>query len=437
MASEKLTDRRVASLKAGPTGRLEVWDEDMRGLFLRVSGKSKVWGYRYRRPDNSQPRVRLGHYVTPEQSGGDPSALTVAGARMKARKLRSLVDDGGDPATDKKIAKAESKAQPIKTVRDLADAYFAACESGEHRPRRKQKRAKTIEGERYTFKKYVGELADVRVEALSRHAVKELLSKLSRAGLGVTSNRVRALLRGMYAYGVTEGRVETNPVASIEPLAEEKPRQRVLTDDELAKLWAALVDPSGLTKKPGTRGSDRVYVSRPIRIIIQLAALTLQRRGEVAGMRETDLDLDAGVWTIPAEMTKAGRLTKVPLTPNAIALIREAMALRSGKSAFVFPTRSLDEPVSAHAISHAMRRIRDGLGIDDITCHDLRRSGASRLAEDGVSPFIISKLLNHAGDSAGAAAITMSVYVRHTYDAEKRQAMEALDRLVMGVVSRR
>lgn len=185
-------------------------------------------------------------------------------------------------------------------------------------------------------------------------------------------------------------------------------------------------------------------VSRPVRIAIQLAMLTLQRRGEVAAMRIPEIDFGASVWTIPAEKTKAGRVTAVPLCATAIALIREAIALRSDPapgdepSPYVFVGRSKTVPyLSPAAISHAMRDIREGIGSPDLTAHDLRRSGATRLAIAGVSPFILSKLLNHSGDLGGGSPITMAVYVQHNYIAEKRAAIAQLERLLLAVVDTR
>ncbi|CAN5416339.1 site-specific integrase [soil metagenome] len=441
MPTLKLTDRTVASAKVAEGDRLELWDTALKGLYLRVSADTKVWGYRYRRPDGSQPRIRMGHYVPPEHAISDTSALTVAGARARARKIQTEVDDGGDPATRRQVAKAEAKAEAIRTVDDLAEAYFNVCETGEYRPSRRRKRPQTIRAERYLFKKYLTSLGSIRVEALTRDAVRKLLRDLLAAGRGITSNRVRGLLRQIYAWGVLEGRVTRNPAGELADLAEEIPRTRILTDDETRALWKALLDPTGLRRSlPGGR-DEPVMVSRQVRIAIQLAILTLQRRGEIAAMRIAEVDFTNAVWVIPAEKTKAGRVTAVPLCATAISLIREAISLHTDRgpamapSPYVFVGRAKDTGhLSPAAISHAMRDIREGIGSPDITTHDLRRSGATRLAIAGVSPFILSKLLNHAGDLGGGSPITMAVYVQHNYLAEKRAAMTQLETLILGVL---
>ncbi|RYG85477.1 MAG: site-specific integrase [Alphaproteobacteria bacterium] len=436
MPRTKLTDRAVAAAKAPPGGRLELWDTGLPGLFLRVSDASKIWGFRYRRLDGSQPRVRLGHYVAPEHAEDDNVSLTVAGARIRARKLRTQVDDGLDPASAKAAAKAEARAQPLRTVDDMAVAYFLACEIGEYRPRKKKKRATTLAGERWLYGKYLKPyLGDVRVEDLSRQAVRKRLRDMVASGVGVTTNRTRALLRQIYAWGIAEGRVHHNPAAEVTAPVEERSRDRVLADDELQTLWAGLQDISGLRQARADGKSEPLTVSRAVRIAIQLCLLTMQRRGEVARMRVRDLDFEKRTWTIPAEMTKAGRQHVVPLTARAVDLIEEAMSLRRSPDApCVFPSpRNPTISIEPSALTQAIRDIRAAIGIADITVHDLRRTGATLLAERaGVSPFIIGLLLNHAGERGGAAAVTMNVYVRTDFMADKRRAVEALDEALTG-----
>lgn len=438
MPKSNLADRAIAGLKVTGTDRVELWDEKTPGLGLRISEHSKVWLYRYRRPDGTQPRVRLGHYLTPQEAAGIEGALTIAGARTKARRLRSLIDAGRDPADERRLAKAEAKSQPIKTVRDLAEAFFEASTAGEHRPARRQKRASTIAAERQRFKAYIDkELGDVRVEAVGREAIKKLLVDLKRSGRGVTSNRVRSLLHLIFNYGVVEQRIPTNPVALVDRMVEEKTRERVIADDELRLLWACLDDPTKFRKPDGSA----LEVGRPIRLALALCLFTMARRGEIAGMRVSELDLENRTWTLPAgERTKSGRAHVHALSDTAVALLRQALALRplpkqgEPDSPFVFPSpRDQQKSIDAGSISHAMRDIRAGIGVPDITVHDLRRSSATRLAQAGVSPFDIGQVLGHAGDRGGASAITF-VYVRADFMPERRRAIETLEGLLMEIV---
>lgn len=443
MASVKLTDRGVLSIKCEVDTRLEIWDTDLNGLYLRVSGKSKVWGFRYRRPDGTRPRVKLGRYVPPDRAAGDRAALTVAGARAKARKIQSRVDDGGDPATDLQVAKVEAKTEELRTFDDLAEGYFKASESGEYRPSKRRKKATTIEAERTQYENHLKPLAKLRIEAVTKVVVRTRLREILNDGKGVTSNRTRSLISQIFAWAIVEERVLLNPAQQIADLAEEKPRTRVLNDTELRALWRVLEDTTGY-RRPLSKGRDEaLMVGRPIRIAIQLAALLLQRRAEVAEMAVAELDFEERTWTIPADRTKPGRATVVPLGDWAIALIKEALALRpkpkegERPSPYVFPGRAeTPGPIHPNAMSHAIRDLRGAIGIPDIRVHDLRRSGATRLAKARVSPFILSKLLNHASELGGGSSITMSVYVQHDYLDEKREAIELLERSILEAVRR-
>jgi integrase len=172
--------------------------------------------------------------------------------------------------------------------------------------------------------------------------------------------------------------------------------------------------------------------------------LTLQRRGEVVGMRFADLDLRANVWTIPGATTKNHRTHVVPLSPQAVAAIEAALSLRSGQgraSPFVLPSpRSRDEAVGAMALTHAWRRLLphvlvgpDERPLANATPHDLRRTGATNLTSEriGVSRFVVSRLLNHS--DASSSSVT-AIYDRNEYLAEKRQALNAWAELLSTIV---
>ncbi|MFV0298528.1 MAG: site-specific integrase [Hyphomicrobiaceae bacterium] len=135
-----------------------------------------------------------------------------------------------------------------------------------------------------------------------------------------------------------------------------------------------------------------------------------------------DLDSDEPVWTPPAHRTKNREGHRVPLSPIAVDLIREAKSL-SGESEYVFPSPKGDQPIGAMAATRAMVRARPILGLDDFRIHDLQRTAATGMAQLGISPHTISLVLNHV--SARKGTITSTVYVKYSYDAEKRAALNA------------
>jgi integrase len=155
-------------------------------------------------------------------------------------------------------------------------------------------------------------------------------------------------------------------------------------------------------------------------------------------MRADELDLERGVWVIPAERAKNGRAHSVPLPPASVTLLRSALKLKSrGKSAFVFPSPR-DKGASIHpdALTRAMGGAMKALGFPLAGPHDLRRTGASRLASEriGVAPFVISQVLNHITDAGGGSATTRRHYNVHLYATEKRRALEAWESLLLETV---
>lgn len=438
MAKVRLTDKYVAAITAASGTRLEVFDQHPQGagLMLRVTDAGKkTWMVRYRTDDGVQRRFSLGLYPD----------LSLSEARAKASEARGQARDGQDPAGTKRRKRAEAKAQPIKTYEDLSDAYFIASENGEWKPRGRRKAASTIAGERWLWTKHIKpHLGSLRIDDVSKGAIKKVLRDLVAKGHDTTSNKVRAQIRQMFNFAISEGRIAINPVTGIDELGEEKPRERVLRDDEFRQVWTALDDTTHL-RIPPPEGADgdgeRVYVSRGVAIALKLLPHTMTRRHEVAGMEVTELDLKQKLWTIPGARTK-NRLTHlVPLTDSAIELIEEAMALTASNweepTNFVFPSPTKrDRAITPAALTHAMRDIRKALKMPRTTPHDLRRTASSNMASERlkISPFIIGRLLNHTSEQGGAAKVTLTTYALHDFASEKRAALTAWEALVLKIV---
>lgn len=438
MPTEKLTDKRVATVKAPAGERLELWDELTSGLCLRVSENKKVWICRYRTDDDRQRRLTLGEY-----SG----THGLKWARGEVEELRVRVRKGEDPAGDRQRQKAVARSEPIKTFNDLIDAYLVACERGHYRPKRKQKREGTLEGERAVLARNVRPaLGAMRIEDIAKSNVRKLLNDMLDRGIGAQTNKTHALIRQVFNYGIFSERCETNPAALIAKPASDRPRERVLTDDELKVLWGTMQRWPNDLRLPGKgrMPGKRVYAKRGTRIAVQLAMILLVRRREVAGMRRSELDLDQATWTIPAGRGKSSRTEIVPLPPHAVSLIREALVLSAaapggpGDPGFPSP-RSRDKPMGEGAVTHLMHLVVAALGLRQLSPHDLRRTGATAMASErlGIMPIVISRVLGQANDTSGAAAVTLVHYALHSYMPEKRRALSAWEKLLLEIVGER
>jgi integrase len=175
---------------------------------------------------------------------------------------------------------------------------------------------------------------------------------------------------------------------------------------------------------------------------MKIRFLTAQRGGEVLEMRWRDLDLDAGWWTIPGEYAKNGRAHRVPLVPEAIAIIRaqqagnqekekgtneQAIERKKNDCVFVGIGGSVRDRAKT-----APSRIARVLKIE-FRGHDLRRTAATKMAEAGVPRHHISAVLNHVEDGARVTR----VYDRYSYDAEKRIALETWAQWLAAIVEGR
>lgn len=431
-----LTDKAVQAAKAAPGQRLELWDAKVSGLCLRVTDKgAKTWVVRYRTLDGRQPRFTLG------PAGSAKGDLSLVEARDRASQVRRTAREGGDPAAAKRADVAAARAVTIRTMDDLAETYFTKSEKGTYRATRRGKKAATVQGERGLWKyRLKPELGGRPVDSMTKPILRNLLEDIAEDA-PVQSNRARALLRAMFNFAIHEERVAANPVTGIPAFGDETARDRVLTDEEIKAVWLGLLDPSGL--KIGEGEDERpLFISPAVRLALRLSLLTLQRRGEVAGMRRDEIRMNESTWTIAKERTKNGKVHVVPLSPEALSVVRQAMDLQDPDepSPFVFPSpwKKLEgRSIDGGALSHALSDLYAALKIEDANLHDLRRTGASAMASERllVPPIVISRVLNHTTDGGGGAAVTTRHYAIHEYASEKRTALDAWARLLTMIVT--
>jgi integrase len=426
----RLTDKQVLALKAASGKRVEVFDPQEPGLMLRVSDAGRrTWFFRYRLADGRQPRLKLGTYP----------ATGIADARLKAQGARRLVEAGKDPAALERKAEAEARAQKIRTFEDLIQAYFVACEAGTWIPKGKRKKDQTIASERSLYERHIKkEMGRRPFGEIGRPEIKALTRGMLAKGITTQSNHAHALVRQAFSYAVEEEIVEINPAMGLASPAPKKARERVLSDAELKAVWGAFKDPATAKDNDGTSP----LISKGVGIAVRLAALLLQRRAEIATMRAEDVDLAQGVWVIPADRAKNGRTHAVPLPPAALQLVKDALAIKTrGKSPFVFPSPRAGETASIHpdALTRAMGHVIKALGLPLAGPHDLRRTGATALASErlGITPFIVSQVLNHVTDTGGGSATTRRHYNFNVYATEKRAALAAWEGLLLDIAEGR
>lgn len=224
-----------------------------------------------------------------------------------------------------------------------------------------------------------------------------------KRGSQMAARHAFAAIRKMFNSLVEQGALQASPCLGMKPPAKAGSRDRVLTAEELKAIWQA---------------ADGI--GYPFGPIVHILMLTAQRRGEVAAMQWEDLDLDKGVWTIPADKTKNAKPHAVPRGGTARDILIQFP--RTG-SAYVFPARGKPgQPYSGY--SKGKRELDAAAKLTHWTLHDLRRTAATGMARLGIAPHVVERVLNHvSGTFAGVAGI----YNRFRYEDEMREALTVWD----------
>lgn len=379
MVGQPLTDIAIRKLSVGTGERVEIWDSKIPGFGVRASAKgTKSFMLVYRHRGRAR-RLTLGRYPT----------LSLSDARRKAMDALKTVSDGQDPAADKATSRRD-------TYR-FGDAVTAFV--NQHCLR--QNRASTAkETERVLRHRFVRRWANRDIREVAKQDVLGVIDGIVADGAPSAANHALAAIRKFFNWSVERGLVAESPCAGIAKPARTISRERVLTEEELARIWKA-AEAAGYPFGP----------------IVQLLILSAQRRNEVASMRWCDIDRRDNLWTLPSEATKSNRAHSVPLSPQARAIIDGCPKLHD---VFVFPSGGADDRTFS-GFSKAKRRLDAAVGVTDWTLHDLRRTAATHMARLGVAPHVVERILNHTGGSLGGVA---GIYNRFSYLPEMRAALE-------------
>jgi len=219
-----------------------------------------------------------------------------------------------------------------------------------------------------------------------------MLDDIVTRGAPIQANRTLEVVRRLFNWAVGRDLIQVNPCYRVPKPSSENRSDRVLSESEICAVWNALSAEAPLTAA-----------------IFKLRLLTAQRGAEVLTMRWDQTG--NGWWTIPAQFAKNGLAHRVPLSPQASALLDAIRPLGSG-SPWAFP----DADGEGHHKAHERIRRRSQVSF---VPHDLRRTAASYMTSMGISRLVVSKILNHVEKGVTA------VYDRHSYDREKREALDA------------
>lgn len=364
----RLTESIVSALTL-PDDKAElfVWDSDVPGFGLRLRKARAASRYVFQyRANGRQRRITIGALT----------AISAAQARRSAADLHAKVRLGADPAGEM----ADGRARAAETVGALLGPYLEF--------KRPQLASRSqIEVQRYLLK-HCKPLHPIPVAKLDRRTIAIRLAAIATANGPSAANRTADAITGFLGWCIGQGVIDSNPAIGV-TRQPEKPRERVLTDNELAAIWSVTAD-----------GSDYSAV-------VRLLMLTACRLREIAELRWSEITDDRII--LPPHRCKNRRAHSIPLAPPAVQIITGRPAV--GDLIFNILSHWSDLKASLDE--------RLGGQVAHFTHHDIRRTVATRMADLGVAPHVIEAVLNHVSGQGVAR-----IYNRASYEPEKRAALE-------------
>jgi integrase len=373
----KLTKRAIDALPI-PKSDAVYWDAGCPGFGIKVTPKGRkvfIVLYRIAGAGSKLRKYTIGPY----------GRVTLHQARVAAQRVFAAKLDGRDPAAEKREAKRRVVADRVE---DLLEAFI---------------------GQRLSQNRSGGEIARLlrreagrpwvgrSIHEISKRDVVELVSAIEQRGAPVAANKTLKSIKTFLRWCVGRAVLDQSPAEGVPLPSKEVARDRVLDDEELARVILAARQIGG-----------------PYGGIVEFLALTGQRREEVARLRWEELDLTQRLWTLPKSRTKNAKVHIVHLSEQSMAVLKHV----NQREPYVF---SLLGTKPFPGFSRAKRRLDQLSGVTGWRLHDLRRTCVSGMARLGIAPHVADKILNHqSGTISGVAA----VYQRHEFLSDRRAALE-------------
>lgn len=381
---------------------------DAKGLYLEVRPTgTKLWRYRYR--INEKENVfAMGEYCGPindetaEQAEERRSArrFSLEEARQERIRARDLVKQGKHPAERRDALTARRKAEGANTFKAVAAEWF-------ERNRSKWTSAYHENVRRLLEREVYPDIGDKPIRELRASDVRPILDRLVARGAKVTAVNVRQHCGAIFSYATITERADGDPTSAL--------RRYIERPDVVHKKPLTKNDIPDLFRRIETAG----YVAT--RIAINLLLYLFVRPGELRRAEWAEFDLERAEWVIPAEKMKKREQHVVPLSPQAVGLLRE-LHRTTGTRAHLFPNhRDPRRCMAPSSLNTALCR----LGYDDFSAHGFRATAHTLLAEMGFDERIIEIQLAHKERDK-----TKASYNQYAYIKERRAMVEQYANLI-------
>jgi integrase len=346
-------------------------------LLVKPNG-SKLWRLRYRF-GGKQNMLSLGSF--PE--------ISLPDARAKRDDARKLLANGVDPSRQKKLDKITAKSAANNTFGAIAEEHLKNQEES-------GTAASTMVKNRWYLHDLAAPLANLPITEITPAEILGLLKKIEKSGRRETARKVRGAIGSVFRLAITTLRATNDPTfplrrALLKPNVQHRP---AITDE--AKLGALMV-------------SIDEYDGWPtIRAALLLTALTMTRPGEIRFMRRSEIIWPKATWRIPAERMKMRRPHDVPLSTQALAILREIWPLSEGHELVLPSIRSPRKALSENAMNSALRRM--GYTKEEVCSHGFRSSASTILNERGYESDVVEAALAHQDEDEVRAVYNRAKY---------------------------
>lgn len=363
-----LTDVAIRNAKPGPKAYKM---GDPHGLFLLVEPTGgKLWRFKYR-VDGREKKLAIGPY--PEIGLGE--------ARRRRDEARETMAASKDPAREKQRDKVRAKVEAENTFAAITAEF---CEKRKRDGQRAWAPA-TAKRCEYLLSILCGSIGNMPIAEIEPADVLVAVRRIEGKGKLESARRTLQLAGSVFRYAVATARLKSDPTRDL---------KGALTSPTVTH-YGAVIDPAGVGEL--LRSIDG-YERQPItKFAMQLAPHVFVRPGELRHAEWSEIDLERSLWTIPASKTKMRKEHVVPLSRQAIAIVKGVEPL-TGPSGYVFPSvRTRRRPMSDNTINAGLRRL--GYATDEMTAHGFRAMASTLLNESGKwNPDAIERALAH-GDT--------------------------------------
>ena len=353
------TDTYIKGLKPS-SKRYEEFEGGGFGIRITPNGV-KSWIYRYKIGGKTD-KLTLGHYPT----------MSLAQAKKRYIELSGLRRDGQSP---KELIQQQEQKETNTVKKLVLEWYHGYAEKSRKKP---------LQIKQQIDADIIPLLGDKPLDDLQTIDITKALDAIVKRGSPIQANRVLSTIKQSFNYGTSRGSLAFNPAANIRARdigGTERPRERVLTNDEIVKVWRFLE-------------SKDSNMSAQTKIALKIILFTGVRTCEIRLAQWNEFDFEKSLWTIPAKNSKSGLIHKIHLSEQAITLLKELNKISI--SHYVICGKDIDQPLTENVLARAVSRIQNRVGIPKWTAHDLRRTFATQLGESlQIDPVVIEKCLGH------------------------------------------